>query len=668
MKFKSLFAFAAAAALAFAGCEPAEENLGEARISVNPTSITFAAGDDTQAVTLVATRDWHIDSQPDWVALDKTSGSASTKDQTVTVSVDANKLNDREGEVVFTIGLAKASLTVKQAGEAGEYVVETVSIADFIKTDGTTEYIISGKITSVSTDYKYAYINDGTGEVEVYQPSNWSEFVDKVKVGATMTAQGVYTKYTSNSGKSYDELVGVILSVEEKSPQTDVTTVSCADFIKTDGETEYIISGKVTSMNTSYKYAYIDDGTAEVEVYQPTNWDEYVSKIKTGVTLKAQGVYKKYTNSSGKSYDELVGVILDVTEGDTPDPTPSNPAGTGTLEDPYNAAGVLAFINTLEGSNKSENDVYVKGKVSSVKYAFDAEHGTATFDISDDGTTSGSQFTCYSVYTLGNQAWVEGNTQVAVGDEVIICGKVYKYNGSIPETASKEAYIYSLNGKTTDTTGPVFGVERTEINVGASATEATVNVTGNVAWTAASSDAKIEPASGNGAGAIKVTFDANTDTEKAKTYTVVVTTTADVATKSYTVTITQSKASAAGESTVTLDFTAQGYENAQAVESLTVEGVTVTFDKGTNSNAPKFYTSGSAVRVYGSNNFTVKADGKNVTKVEFTFGASDGSNEITVDSGKFTSPVWEGDASSVKFTVGGTSGNRRLAKMVVTVK
>ena len=53
------------------------------------------------------------------------------------------------------------------------------------------------------------------------------------------------------------------------------------------------------------------------------------------------------------------------------------------------------------------------------------------------------------------------------------------------------------------------------------------------------------------------------------------------------------------QSSVDIDFAAQGYENAAVVTDLTVGNVTVAFDKGTNNNAPKYYTSGSAVRVYG---------------------------------------------------------------------
>ncbi len=45
---------------------------------------------------------------------------------------------------------------------------------------------------------------------------------------------------------------------------------------------------------------------------------------------------------------------------------------------------------------------------------------------------------------------MDGNTQIKVGDEVVIYGKLVNYRGNTPETQQNESYIYSLNGKTSD--------------------------------------------------------------------------------------------------------------------------------------------------------------------------------------------------------------------------
>lgn len=133
--------------------------------------------------------------------------------------------------------------------------------------------------------------------------------------------------------------------------------------------------------------------------------------------------------------------------GPGPDPQPGDGTGSGTLADPYNFVAANSVAAALESGAKTD-DVYVKGKISEIKYSFDAQHGTATFFITDDGQKADNQFQVYSTYYLGNRAWVEGDTQIQVGDEVVICGKIVNYNGNTPETSAKESYIYSLNGQT----------------------------------------------------------------------------------------------------------------------------------------------------------------------------------------------------------------------------
>lgn len=116
---------------------------------------------------------------------------------------------------------------------------------------------------------------------------------------------------------------------------------------------------------------------------------------------------------------------------------------------------------------------------------------------------------------------------------------------------------------------------------------------------------------------------------------------------------------------VTIVASEQGIGNDTAVETLTAGPITVTFNKGSNSNAPKYYSSGTAFRVYGGNYFTVSSE-KAILSVELTFGSNDGTNAITTDVESYSDGTWTGSANSVTFTVGGSTGNRRIAKMVIT--
>ena len=121
--------------------------------------------------------------------------------------------------------------------------------------------------------------------------------------------------------------------------------------------------------------------------------------------------------------------------------------GIGILGSPLSPSQANIFAGSLNKDEVYNQDIYIKGKIARIKNEFTANYGTAIFFISADGNDDYT-FQCYSVYYLENKPWVEGNTQIKVGDEVIICGKVTNFKGTTPETASKQAYIYSLNGVT----------------------------------------------------------------------------------------------------------------------------------------------------------------------------------------------------------------------------
>lgn len=123
------------------------------------------------------------------------------------------------------------------------------------------------------------------------------------------------------------------------------------------------------------------------------------------------------------------------------------------------------------------------------------------------------------------------------------------------------------------------------------------------------------------------------------------------------------------EVTVTFDASKQGYTNAQVITDVTItDGINVAFNKGTNSYTCKYYTTGTAIRVYGGGYFTIASTIGKITKIKFTFGSDDGSNSISKDCGTYYSSTgtWEGSSESITFTIGGTSGHRRIKTIAVT--
>ena len=137
--------------------------------------------------------------------------------------------------------------------------------------------------------------------------------------------------------------------------------------------------------------------------------------------------------------------------GPGPDPQPGNPTGSGTLADPWNAVAANNFVAALAADTPTEQDYYIQGKIAKIANngTFSDKFGNATFYISDDGADANT-FYIYRTLYLENKLWVEGNTQIKEGDEVIICGKLVNYKGDTPETVQNQSYIYSLNGVTSE--------------------------------------------------------------------------------------------------------------------------------------------------------------------------------------------------------------------------
>ncbi len=120
--------------------------------------------------------------------------------------------------------------------------------------------------------------------------------------------------------------------------------------------------------------------------------------------------------------------------------------------------------------------------------------------------------------------------------------------------------------------------------------------------------------------------------------------------------------------TVQWDFTAQNFSNQQDLNGYQVsldDKVSIALSQSTGQNTPKYYTSGASVRLYPANTLTV--NGQGIKQIMLVFGSDDKNNEISANTGTYeTNGTWTGSADKIVFTVGGSSGHRRIAAVTVT--
>lgn len=113
----------------------------------------------------------------------------------------------------------------------------------------------------------------------------------------------------------------------------------------------------------------------------------------------------------------------------------------GTAEDPYSVTDALKFIETLYGA--TSETVYVKGIIAQIK-SVSTQYGNADYYISDDGSTETEQLFVYRGKYLDNAKFTAAD-QIAVGDEVVITGKLKEYNGT--KEFDQGNYIVSIKSK-----------------------------------------------------------------------------------------------------------------------------------------------------------------------------------------------------------------------------
>jgi hypothetical protein len=226
---------------------------------------------------------------------------------------------------------------------------------------------------------------------------------------------------------------------------------------------DFYVKGKISSIKFEYSAQY---GTATYNIsdegstgtvftvygsyyFDNKSWQEGQTQIAVGDEVVVCGKIINYNGNTPEFADKknyLVSLNGKTSSEVVPVENPEDKMDHGTAASPINVADAIADAIAI-GTKASTNDFYVKGKISSIKYEYSAEHGTATYNISEDGT-AGTEFTVYSSYYFDNKSWQEGDNQIAVGDEVIVCGKIINYNGNTPEFASKQNYLVSLNGNT----------------------------------------------------------------------------------------------------------------------------------------------------------------------------------------------------------------------------
>lgn len=230
-----------------------------------------------------------------------------------------------------------------------------------------------------------------------------------------------------------------------------------ASFVKTGtAESADVYYQNFEGYNFGYSYPVSFEGelypvpyTSHESIYVKTDngilrshycFDEYLKYYGSKVRVKGwyggdSGIYHHFTLVSIEGLEE-------------------SSHGTGTLEDPYDAVGAMLYARSLQPGSTSDSDVFIKGLVRDVvmPYSIGSDYpGYGSFLVAESVDFYDCYFNVLQASFLENKLWVDGNSALMPGDEVIVSGKVILADdGKSAGTAPGAAYLYSLNGATSE--------------------------------------------------------------------------------------------------------------------------------------------------------------------------------------------------------------------------
>ncbi len=365
-------------------------------------------------------------------------------------------------------------------------------------------------------------VAEGNGTVDSpYNPLAVVQYIKSLEAGVN-SSDYVYIK-------------GIVSSTKEISSQF--------------GNASFYISADGTTTGTQF-YVYRVKGLGNKNIAS----DDEV-KVGDEVIICA-----KVVNYGGNTPETVQGegyiyALNGKTEGGTT-PSTGQATGDGSKENPFNSVAANQMASKLASGEKTDKQYYIKGKVVSVKEAFSAQFGNASFYISDDGKAEG-QFLVFRTLYLGNEKWTEDKPNVAVGDEVVVCGSLTNYMGNTPETVQGETYLVSLKSNGGGTETP----DTPEVGEGLTLDTTNGIVTMMNSGVAEGNSIEVSVADMN------LTDDGETGTEV---------------------------------TTITLS-----------------DGTKIEFDGGGETNKAKYFKKYKAIRVYKNNGFTVTGKSK-IAKIVFT--------------------------------------------------
>lgn len=363
---------------------------------------------------------------------------------------------------------------------AGTYVIVSSDKAKYFVNDAidknpssaAAHWDASGKLTSVTDDAKWIATVSGSGlQFASYANSNnllWmsTSTAQGVAVGSSSTISGAANVWSLVANTTLGGDSGYIattggdryLALYTNGTWRGYTINTTSGYLNNSSDVKAAVFYKQVdntprfSVATSFEVA-VAEGTYTI----PVSRTNFTGAINVAVPESCDWIVAEDVAENGTSFDILVAVNT----GDSRSATLTlsgagvesqtlivTQAGNeaGSEANPYTVSGALNAISALDNNTKPDEEVYIQGIISTVA-SYNGNYKSITYYISEDGSTT-NQLEVYSGKGLDGADFSD-ITDLAVGDEVIIKGFLYKYYSENSQTTTLEIYqtskIVSIN-------------------------------------------------------------------------------------------------------------------------------------------------------------------------------------------------------------------------------
>ncbi len=421
MKLRNLFVVAMTAIMALISCEEVEHYaIPELKIREG-AELIFGEEGGKSTVTFMATRDWKVTSDADWVAVDPDSGTAFSDDCTIEVSVLPNDGIARDTELSLSIGMLSRVIKVSQAGKGGATVEDLIIYAnDFDKEEATKTY---------GSGSSYPYLDQFDG---------WINHTGKGAADVTYNFTGMSARSNSTSDSNYSDYAGsgknnMFFGANAYLAINKIALGSVKDFTLTFGTEKYDGNNKTALFDSAEYHVYLsNDGKKWVEIQYTFagtvagRWNVATAnfsvpegtenlwmafKVDVASVYRMDDVKLMVSETEGAAVDFSNGVAKDFGSGSSGGDTPEPPVPGGSN---MTIAEVLAL-----GSNAAASGSTIEAVVIS---NMDLNNLTSKKGLYVQDETGGLQF------------YLAANHEFKFGDKVkidISGVKLAEYNGAV---------------------------------------------------------------------------------------------------------------------------------------------------------------------------------------------------------------------------------------------